>query len=70
MSKPAASSVDYIEAMDAVYDRLGGDDGLYEWAIASNENMREFYRLIAKRLPTVVAGDEEEPVRIVVQFPK
>lgn len=70
MSKDATEPLRYSDVMDEVFDRLGGMEGLLEWAQLSNDNMREFYKLIAKRLPTVVAGDKDEPVRIVVEFPK
>lgn len=61
--------LDYVAAFDEVFDRLGGADGLYDWAAQSPENLREFYKLIAKRLPNEVTGEAGGPVRIVVQFP-
>ena len=56
--------VPYVEVVDEVFDRLGGADGLYDWACASPENLKEFYRLIAKRLPNEVVGDGGGPVLI------
>jgi hypothetical protein len=56
--------LDYIAAFDDVFDRLGGADGLYEWAAQSPENLREFYKLIAKRLPNEVTGEGGGPLLI------
>jgi hypothetical protein len=50
--------------MDEVFDRLGGVEALLEWAASSNENMREFYKLIAKRIPQEVTGEGGGPVLI------
>ena len=56
--------LDYVAAFDDVFDRLGGADGLYEWAAQSPENLREFYKLIAKRLPNEVTGEGGGPLLI------
>jgi hypothetical protein len=56
--------VPYVEVMDEVFDRLGGADGLFEWASSSPENLKEFYKLVAKRLPNEVVGDGGGPVLI------
>ena len=56
--------LDYIQAFDEVFDRLGWADGLYEWAAQSPENLREFYKLIAKRLPNEVTGEGGGPLLI------
>lgn len=41
----------------AVFDRIGGVDGMVEWA---NENKTEFYRLYGKLMPTEVEGPGED----------
>ena len=64
MADQPFTPIKYVEAMDAVFDRLGGVDGLYEWAAQSPENLKEFYKLIAKRLPNEVVGDEGGPILI------
>jgi len=56
--------VDYIQMVDEVFDRLGGADGLYEWASQSPDNLKEFYKLIAKRLPNEVVGEAGGPLLI------
>lgn len=66
MSDSPLTAVDYVQAMDEVFDRLGGNDGLYEWAMSSKENLETFYKLIAKRLPNEVVGDGGGP--LIVQF--
>jgi hypothetical protein len=38
-------------AWNAVFEKLGGIDGLYEWAI--DGNMTEFYRILAKLAPPI-----------------
>lgn len=37
----------------AVFDRIGGREGMAEWAI---ENRTEFYRLYARLIPSEVTG--------------
>ncbi len=64
MSDNPTLPVDYVQAMDAVFDRLGGIEGLYEWASLSPENLKLFYQLIAKRLPNEVVGDGGGPLLI------
>lgn len=61
---PAPLQIAYSEVMDEVFDRLGGADGLYEWACLSPDNLKMFYQLIAKRLPNEVVGAEGGPVLI------
>ena len=56
--------VQYVEVMDAVFDKLGGVDALWEWAASSPENLKEFYKLIGRRLPNEVVGDEGGPILI------
>ena len=42
------------ESLKSVYDRLGGDEAMLEWA---RENPEEFYRHWIKMLPTEVKQD-------------
>lgn len=64
MTEPAPTPIAYSDVMDEVFDRLGGVEGLYEWAAQSPENLKEFYKLIAKRLPNEVVGDAGGPILI------
>ncbi len=64
MSHVEEALVDYVHVMDEVFDRLGGADGLYEWAAQSPENLAKFYTLIAKRLPNEVVGEAGGPILI------
>ena len=56
--------VSYAQVMDDVFDRLGGAEGLSEWACMSPENLKLFYQLIGKRLPNEVVGADGGPVLI------
>jgi hypothetical protein len=38
-------------AWNMVFEKLGGIDGLYQWAI--DGNMTEFYRILAKLAPPI-----------------
>jgi hypothetical protein len=53
--------VDYVSAMDEVFDKMGGIDAFYEWAML---NQDDFYKLIAKRLPNEVMGEGGGPLVI------
>jgi hypothetical protein len=64
MSEPEETAVDYVQVMDEVFDRLGGADGLYEWAQMSPDNLKVFYQLVAKRLPNEVVGEAGGPLLI------
>jgi hypothetical protein len=64
MSEKDWEAVDYGQEVDQVYDRLGGADWLYEWAQMSPDNMKEFVKLIAKRLPNEVVGESGGPILI------
>ena len=57
---------DMVGIFHAVFDRLGGEEGFYEWAAQSPENLREFYRLYAKMLPNEVTGEGGGP--LLIQF--
>ena len=64
MSDSPLTPIDYATVMDEVFDKLGAVQGLYEWAAQSPENLKEFYKLIAKRLPNEVVGSDGGPVLI------
>jgi len=49
-----------------VFQRLGGVDGMLQWATASDENLTEFYRMYARMLPRNVDLSSEQPIQIVV----
>lgn len=40
-----------------VFERLGGTDGLLEWAKKNKRNQAEFYRMVTKMLPANVSAD-------------
>ena len=67
LSDSPFTPIDYVQTMDDVFDKLGGVEGLYEWAAQSPENLKEFYKLIAKRLPNEVVGSDGGPVLIQLQ---
>jgi len=51
---PNKVSTSVKESLKSVYDRLGGDEAMLEWA---RENPEEFYRHWIKMLPTEVKQD-------------
>lgn len=51
---PNKNSITVKESLKAVYERLGGDDAMLEWA---KQNPDEFYRHWIKMLPTEVRND-------------
>lgn len=51
---PNKNSLTVKESLKNVYERLGGDDAMLEWAA---ENPDEFYRHWIKMLPTEVRQD-------------
>jgi hypothetical protein len=64
MSSDSETAVDYVQAMDEVFDRLGGWEALFEWAQSSPDRLDKFYQLIAKRLPNEVTGEAGGPLLI------
>jgi len=55
----------YSEDVAEVYDRLGGWEGLLEWAQSSPDRLDKFYQFfLAKRLPNEVTGTEGGPILI------
>ena len=51
---PNKNSLTVKESLKNVYERLGGDDSMLEWA---KKNPDEFYRHWIKMLPTEVRND-------------
>lgn len=56
----------------AVYDRMGGVDGLYKWVMETKRNTTAFYGwLMSKRLPSIqdvrVGNADEEGFRVTVE---
>jgi hypothetical protein len=49
-----------------VFQRLGGVDGMLQWATASDDNLTEFYRMYSRMLPRNVDLSSEQPIQIVV----
>jgi|TARA_R110002074_G_C12242801_1_gene639434 hypothetical protein len=45
------------ESFLEAYQRLGGTDGLCEWAEKSDQNRGEFYKMVTKLLPREVKGE-------------
>jgi len=55
----------YAEDVAEVYDRLGGWEGLLEWAQSSPDRLDKFYQyFLAKRLPNEVTGEGGGPLVI------
>jgi len=49
-----------------VFQRLGGVDGMLQWATASDDNLTEFYRMYSRMLPRNVDLSSDAPIQIVV----
>jgi hypothetical protein len=47
------------EALNAVYDKRGGDGALQRWA---DENPTEFYKLWGRQLPQELTGADGGPI--------
>lgn len=50
------------EALNAVYDKRGGDKALLTWA---NENETEFYKLWGRQLPMEVSGPDGGALQVI-----
>ena len=51
-------------ALQAAFDKLGGEDGLVTWAKTDPGNMSTFYQLAARLIPQQVTGNNFGPVAI------
>ena len=50
--------------MLAVYEKLGGRDGMYKWAEKSDENREKFYSWYSRLAPKEVIADVEADLTI------
>jgi hypothetical protein len=60
------------ENIVAVFDELGGLDGMVEWARSDPKNQTEFYRFYSRLAPIEqkVTGDPDEPISIGISWIK
>ena len=60
------------ENIVAVFDELGGLDGMVDWAKSDPKNQTEFYRFYARLAPIEqkVTGDPDEPISIGISWIK
>jgi hypothetical protein len=49
-----------------VFEKLGGANGMLQWAMASDDNLTEFYRMYSRMLPRNVDLSSDAPIQIVV----
>jgi hypothetical protein len=54
-----------------VFNRLGGTDGLYQWANQNNHNRGMFYQWLTKMLPAQVVGEQDDkgdfkPLQVII----
>jgi len=60
--RPKGSKNKFTSLRDSfieVFDRLGGVDGLYDWADKNAHNQGQFYQWITKMLPTNIDIDHK-----------
>lgn len=53
----------FREAVQVVYERLGGHAAFLEWA---KKNPTEYYRVAARLIPTEMREGNTEPIRVVI----
>jgi len=59
------------DALQMVYDNLGGAKRMLDWVKSDPQNERIFYGQIwPKLLPLTVGGDKESPIRHVIEWSK
>lgn len=54
------------EAFQLAFDQLGGYTRMVEWAESDPDNLKTFYSLYARLIPTEVAGSKEAPLSIEI----
>jgi len=54
----------FREAVQVVYERLGGHEAFLQWA---KENPTEYYRIAARLIPTEMQKNEDNRVVVVVE---
>lgn len=71
-SKNKHNFVNARKEMERVYNRMGGFDGLYQWANLNPENTSKFYEWFVKIFASFELKAEEsssEPIRVVILAP-
>lgn len=64
---PAKTTLAAKEAIALAADKLGGAEGLYNWAKKSDENETLFWtRIYPRLLPVQVTGEGGGPVELVI----
>ncbi|GHT57176.1 hypothetical protein AGMMS50233_10270 [Endomicrobiia bacterium] len=48
------------EIFDEVFEEVGGKDRLVQWVNASDDNYRDFIKIMAKRIPQAVEVSDSE----------
>ena len=67
--RPKGSSNRFTKLRDEMleaFDRLGGVDGLVEWAKKDSDNQGAFYAMIARMLPRPVEVTGEGRIEVVI----
>lgn len=54
----------FKEAVQIVYNGLGGHEAFLEWA---RENRTEYYRIASRLIPTEMRQDEDRTVHVFIQ---
>ena len=54
----------FKEAVQIVYNGLGGHEAFLEWA---RENRTEYYRIASRLIPTEMRQDEDRTVHVIIQ---
>ena len=62
---PNKLTMDIKKAIHAAFDKAGGENYLYH---LSQTDPRTFCTLLGKTVPTAIAGDEESPVKHVLEI--
>jgi hypothetical protein len=59
---------DLKNSIIAVYDKLGGTDGLFDWVNSSKRNQDKFYTLImTKVIPKEIKGDMDGTIKVLIE---
>lgn len=61
------------EIFDEVFDEVGGKDRLVQWVKASDDNYRDFIKIMSKRIPQAVevsGSDKNIRVRRLLKIKK
>ena len=64
---PNAKSIRIRDAIQKVFEELGGAEGMKTWVKANDANKRIFYgQILPKMMPLQVGNDGGEPLRISI----